>query len=247
MVDRRQIKAEAKGLIRTGRVSPLVMTVIVLVVTLVLDRVVDLVNYGTLIPELYDIRYIMNLAQGMDVDAALQAATSALVVHDSLAADFLSILVGLFTTVLMGGYYFYLMGIRQGWAMRYDDLMDGLSVAGKLIWCQIQIGFRVMCWSLLLFIPGIVAAYRYRFAVYNIMENDQLTASEAIALSCQQTKGMKWDLFILDLSFIGWSILSSMTLGLLDIWLMPYKTLCDLGYREEAQRRLENVPYGSMP
>lgn len=247
MINRRQIKAEAKGLIRTGRVSPLVMTAIVLVVTLVLDRVVDLVNYGTLIPEIYDIRYIMELAQGMDMDAALEAATSSLVVHDSLAADFLSILVDLFLLVLMGGYYFYLMGIRQGWTMRYDDLMDGLSVAGKLIWCQIQIGFRVMCWSLLLFVPGIMAAYRYRFAVYNIMENDQITASEAIALSCQQTKGMKWDLFVLDLSFIGWSALSSMTLGLLDIWLMPYRTLCDLAYREEAQRSLDEPPFGAMP
>lgn len=247
MIDRRQIKAEAKGFIRTGRVSPLAVTAIVVVITLVLERVIDLVNYGTLIPELYDIRYIVNLARGMDVDAALEAATAALVVHDSLAADFLSILVDLFLLVLMGGYYSYLMGIRQGGVMRYDDLLEGLSVAGKLIWCQIQIAFRVVWWSLLLFVPGIVAAYRYRFAIYNIMENNELTASEAIALSCQQTKGMKWDLFVLDLSFIGWSALSSMTLGLLDIWLMPYKTLCDLGYREAARRSREEPPFGAMP
>lgn len=244
MIDRRQIKKEARGLIRTGEASPVIATLIVLAVGYILDRVVNLVSYGTLFPEIYDVQYIRNLLQGMDMEAALEAATSALVVSDSLASNFLSILVGLFTTVLMGGYYFYLMGIRQGWIMRYDDLLDGLSCAGKLIWCSIQMGFRIMWWSLLLFIPGIVAAYRYRFALYNIMADSSLSASEAIALSCRQTSGMKWDLFVLDLSFLGWSILSSATLHLLDIWLQPYTTLCDLGYFEEAQRRLGNAPYG---
>ena len=43
---------------------------------------------------------------------------------------------------------------------------------------------------------------------------------------------------MLDLSFIGWSLLSALTLGLLDLWVMPYKTLCDLSYFEDARQRL---------
>ena len=55
---------------------------------------------------------------------------------------------------------------------------------------------------------------------------------------------MKWDLFVLDLSFIGWSLLSTLTMGLLDIWLLPYIVVCDLAYFEEGQRRLGRSPYG---
>ena len=99
-------------------------------------------------------------------------------------------------------------------------------------------------WSLLLFIPGIIAAYRYRFAYYNILTDGSLSASEAIALSCRQTAGMKMDLFVLDLSFIGWEIVSNLTYGLLNIWLMPYKTLAELAYFEEGQRRVGRSPYG---
>ena len=103
---------------------------------------------------------------------------------------------------------------------------------------------RVFLWSLLLFIPGIIAAYRYRFAYYNILTDGSLSASEAIALSSRQTAGMKMDLFVLDLSFIGWEIVSNFTYGLLNIWLMPYKTLAELAYFEEGQRRMGRPPYG---
>ena len=52
------------------------------------------------------------------------------------------------------------------------------------------------------------------------------------------------DLFVLDLSFIGWEIVSNFTYGLLNIWLMPYKTLAELAYFEEGQRRMGRPPYG---
>lgn len=244
MINRAEIKTEAKELIRSGRVSPLVATAIVLVISFVLDRVVNLVTYGTPFPETYDLQYAMNVLNGMDIEAALTAVTESMVIRDSLASNFLSILVGLFTTVLMGGYYAYLMGIRQHREMGYDSLFDGLSAAGRLIWCEILMGIRIFLWSLLFVIPGLVAAYRYRFAVYNIMADDSLSASEAIALSCKQTRGMKADLFILDLSFFFWDMLSMLTLNILNIWLYPYKSLSDLAYFEEAQRRLGRAPYG---
>ena len=153
---------------------------------------------------------------------------------------FFSTLVSLFTVVLNGGYYVYCMGIRRGAEMPVTSLLDGLGVAGKVIWCWIQVSVRIFLWSLLLVIPGIIAAYRYRFAYYNILTDDSLSAGEAIRLSCQQTAGIKGELFMLDLSFIGWSIVASLTFGLLNIWLIPYMTLSDLGYFEDASRRVSS-------
>ena len=144
--------------------------------------------------------------------------------------------------VLTAGYYSYCMGIRKGWRMEYSSLLDGFGIAGSVIWCRILMAIKIFLWSLLFVIPGIIAAYRYRFAVYNLLHTDQpISASEAIAMSCKQTQGMKMDLFVLDLSFLGWEILSALTLGILHVWVLPYLTLSDLGYYEQAQMRTNSA------
>ena len=241
MRNRAQIKQEAKQLIRTGRVSPLVMTAILLVIGFMLERVITYVEYGTLFTYGLDLQYIQALYSGdlYEVGALLSALPEATVL-----SSFLSILVSLVTLILSAGYYVYCMGIRQGVVMPYSTLFDGLSVAGKLIWCAVLMYIKVFLWSLLFVVPGIVAVYRYRFAYYNLLTDSSLSAGEAIRLSCQQTSGMKWELFVLDLSFIGWSFLSALTMNILSIWLQPYMTLCDLAYFEDAQRSLGRSPYG---
>lgn len=85
-------------------------------------------------------------------------------------------------------------------------------------------------WSLLFIIPGIVAVYRYRFALYNLCEDPDMGIMDAIRLSKEQTMGYKGDLFLLDLSFLGWLLLSACTAGLLGIWLSPYMAQTDIAY-----------------
>ena len=81
-------------------------------------------------------------------------------------------------------------------------------------------------WSLLLIIPGIVKSYEYRMIPYLLAEQPDLPMKEAFALSKQMMTGQKWRAFVLDLSFIGWSILSALTLGLLGIFYVnPYRNM----------------------
>lgn len=242
MLNRAEIKAEAKGIMRGARVSPYIVTLMVIAIGFVLDRVVDLVEGGSLFYSYDLVRNYMAVVGSGDLEAIERFLLT--LPSNTGVSFFLSILVSLVMLVLNGGYYIYCMGIRQGAEMPYSALADGLGVAGKLIWCSIQIGVKVFLWSMLFWIPGIIAVYRYRFAYYNILTDGSLSAGEAIRLSCQQTNGMKMDLFVLDLSFIGWSILSGLTMGLLRIWLTPYMTLCDLAYFEEGQRRVGRSPYG---
>lgn len=245
MRSRVDIKTEAKEILRSAKVSPILITLIVMAIAFVLNRVMILVEYGTLFPigfiQRYADAYQQAFATG-DV-SALQALAASLP-ESTTMSFFFSTLVSLFMVILNAGYFIYCMGIRQGVEMPYSTLTEGLSVAGKLIWCWVQLTVRTFLWSMLFIIPGIVAAYRYRFAYYNILTDGSLSASEAIALSCRQTAGMKMDLFVLDLSFIGWEIVSNFTYGLLNIWLMPYKTLAELAYFEEGQRRVGRSPYG---
>lgn len=201
MLNRPQIKAEARGLIRTAVVSPILVTAIVQLVTFLLDRVSDLVESGSLFYGYTFSRDYLDalLSGGPDALAGLMLSSP----QSTAATMFFTILVGLFTIVLQGGYYVYCMGIRQRRQMPYSTLLDGLSVSGKLIWCNILIYIKTWLWAMLFVIPGLIATYRYRFAYYNILTDPSLSASEAIRLSCRQTRGMKLNLCMLDLSFLG--------------------------------------------
>jgi len=249
MKNRVEIKAQSKAMIRNAKVPILLMAVLFLGIGLVLDRVSTLITYGSLFPELTEIRWFLSndalsFALEGDVDGVLQAA--GIVSRDNAFTFFFSVLVSLFMVLLSGGYKLHCMGVRMGRVLPYGTLFDGLSCAGRLIWCSILMRIKIFLWSLLFGFPGLIAAYRYRFAIYNILTDDSLSAGEAIRLSCRQTRGMKLDLFVLDLSFIGWNILSSLTLGLLEIWLTPYTTLCDLAYFELGQQKLGRSPYGGQ-
>ena len=236
MINRGAVKEEAKSIIRSARVSPIVVTLLVMAIMFVLERMTDLVEGGSLFYSYGLVRRYYDALMSNDL-GGLEALLYSLPDNTGITF-FFSMLVSLVGLVLNGGYYIYCMGIRRGAEMPYATLADGLGVAGKLIWCAIQMSVKIFLWSMLFWIPGIIAVYRYRFAYYNILTDGSLTAGGAIRLSCQQTSGMKWQLFVLDLSFIGWSLLSALTMGLLNVWLTPYMTLCDLAYFEEGQRRV---------
>lgn len=81
----------------------------------------------------------------------------------------------------------------------------------------------VFLWSLLFLIPGIIKAYEYRMIPYILGETPNITKEEAFALSRIMMTGNKWNAFVLDLSFLGWYILTGLTFGILGIFYVnPY-------------------------
>lgn len=123
---------------------------------------------------------------------------------------FLSILVQLVSMVLGAGFMMYCMAILRGERAEYLCLFDGFALAGKLISLYIIRIAYIMLWSMLFIIPGIIAAYRYRFAEYNLYENPDLSVFQALELSKRQTMGYKQQLFMLDMSYVGWACLASL-------------------------------------
>lgn len=82
----------------------------------------------------------------------------------------------------------------------------------------------IWLWSLLFVIPGIIKSYEYRLVPYIVSENPNINYKDALAESKKLMQGNKWKTFVLDISFIGWDILSLMTWGFLDIFFVgPYK------------------------
>ena len=193
-LDTGAIKAESRSLLRTGEVNPFRMTLFYLLIALVLD----MINSG--------VSYMIDSAGGFTV----------------LSFSFVSILVGLVALVLNAGYYCYCFGILRREEMPYESLFDAFPFAGKVILLSIVEGVFIFLWSMLFVIPGIIAAYRYSFAMLNLCENPELGVMEALNLSKQQTNGYKMQLFLLQLSFIGYQIVAVLIALLYEYVIISY-------------------------
>lgn len=81
----------------------------------------------------------------------------------------------------------------------------------------------IIGWSLLFIIPGWIKKYEYRMVTYLLAEDPDMSKEDAFRISKEMMNGNKWKAFLLDLSFVGWAILSLFTCGLLSIlFVSPY-------------------------
>ncbi|MBQ2067167.1 MAG: DUF975 family protein, partial [Clostridiales bacterium] len=77
-------------------------------------------------------------------------------------------------------------------------------------------------WSLLFLIPGIIKSYSYFMVPYIAADNPELPSSRVFEISKQTMKGEKWNLFVLQLSFILWHLGCLITCGFGYLFLTPY-------------------------
>ncbi|NLL76370.1 MAG: DUF975 family protein [Clostridiales bacterium] len=94
-------------------------------------------------------------------------------------------------------------------------------------------------WYLLLIVPGIIKCYEYRMIPYILAENPEMDSSEVFRLSKDMMYGEKWNAFVLDLSFLGWNILSLFTCGILSIFYVnPYQNLTNVELYDVLKNKL---------
>jgi len=103
------------------------------------------------------------------------------------------------------------------------DLFSGFSdnMAQKVS-AGLSVYVYTFLWALLFVIPGIIASYSYALTYYILKDNPNINPNEAIARSKNIMKGHKMELFLLDLSFIGWIILGVLSCGIGLFWVVPY-------------------------
>ena len=123
----------------------------------------------------------------------------------------------------MGGYRFFIL--NQTAQPGIGTLLDGFR-SGHYVNIVLTMFLRDLfttLWSLLLVVPGIVKHYEYLMVPYIIAENPAMDYKEAFQISKQMMDGDKLEAFIMDLSFLGWYLLSAVTCGLLAIFYVnPY-------------------------
>ena len=233
MLDRIQLKMEARAITKNARVSAYLFTLLYLAIGLVLDSL-DWLTSGSSDVLVYMETYMP------EVDVSFYP-TSPLSLPP-VVSGFISIVVSLVAVVLSAGYILYAMSVRKGLETPYATMFDGFLFAGKIILLSIVQYIFIFLWSLLFIIPGFIAGYPYRFALYNLCENPEMGVMEALNMSKAQTRGHKWELFVLDLSWIGWNILCTLTLGILSIWIAPYIQQTDIGYFQ-AIKEMSGIGY----
>ncbi len=116
---------------------------------------------------------------------------------------------------------FYLM-ISRGEKPSTGVLFSGFNRFVDTFLLYLLMGIFILLWTLLLIVPGIIAALRYSQAYYLLRDNPDIGAMEAIRRSKALMDGQKGKLFMLALSFIGWFLLTILTLGIGILWLAPY-------------------------
>lgn len=121
-----------------------------------------------------------------------------------------------------------------------SKLFVGFNEFGRIFLTMLLGYVYITLWTFLFVIPGFVKAYSYAMTPYVLRDDPQIRYDSAISRSMKLMKGHKLQLFLLDLSFIGWVILSCCTLGIGFLFLLPYVNTAHAHFyedllKEEAQ------------
>lgn len=139
------------------------------------------------------------------------------------------------------GLSIFFQRIARNEALDYAQLFDGYRGWNQFLRILLTLVLREIfatLWTLLLIIPGIIKSYSYSMTEYILRDEPELKYNAAIERSMEMMQGHKADLFWLDLSFIGWFILSILTLGFGFLLLIPYMETAHAKFYEDLKSNL---------
>lgn len=205
MPTRAQLKQSAKNAMRNTRPSVMLIALVYLIIVYVLE----ILDYKVMFPGMSLYRVYMTI-----LDGGLPPMNA------SASGRLIRIAIQVMTTMLGIGITSVCLNVSRFRQVDFGSLFDPFAMFFKLLWLNILTGIYIMLWTLLFIIPGIIASYRYSMAIYIMLDNPEYSASECIRRSKEMMDGKKLDLFVLQLSFIGWRLLT--LIPFVDIYVLPY-------------------------
>lgn len=168
-----------------------------------------------------EITDIVNMVDPSAAPLGLAALIGAAVLITGLICFAVRILV--FNPLSVGAYGFFRDNLEKD-GMNLGILKYGFSDYKRVVITLLLRDVYVFLWTLLLIFPGVIKSYSYRMVPFILIDNPELSGNEVITKSRKMMDGQKWNLFVFDLSYIGWFILGGLTLGLLNVfWTNPYR------------------------
>ena len=214
LYDRRQLKRDAKDAMRLHRPSVYLLTLVFVAITLVLELLTLKLDYpGMSLAEIFMATYSED---GMTALVRAMYSRTAF-------SGVLGMAVALMSSILSAGYVSCCLNVSRRLKSGVGEIFDIFGLFFKVLWLQILMGLFITLWSLLLIVPGIIASYRYSMALFILFDDPDKSALECLAESKRMMEGWKGRLFVLDLSFFGWALLSAIPFVML--YTVPYMEL----------------------
>ena len=213
-MNRKQLKSQSKALIKTARPKPVVTAIIYLLILAVLSFLsYKLVGSSSIeLQSVYD-QFGINFGFSdgsyeynsyIDPDQFAYAIQEAMPTPGAAILDFA---IQIVTLILGAGFTIFCLRTVRGMEASYWNLFDAFGMFFRVIWLYILEGIFIFLWSLLLLVPGIIAIYRYRQALYLLLEHPEMSALQCISESKRLMVGHKGELFWMDITFFGWALL----------------------------------------
>lgn len=221
-LDRPALKLRAKEIIRDSKPSAIAVGVVYLILCIVINMLsARLMGLNISTSEMQN--YMTYFSQG-NYDAALQYIERMQPPAGSHAID---LLLSIVRSVAEAGFIIFLLNTIRSAQPCFGNLLDGFGFVFRIIVLNFLIALFVALWSMLLIVPGIVAAYRYSQAIYILVDDPTKSPMQCIRESKHMMVGHKFELFKLNLSFLGWHLLASLpTIGYaVQVWTLPYTSM----------------------
>lgn len=151
-----------------------------------------------------------------------------------------------------------LIPLTFGFIKFYTDFMDKAlieistifwvykNIFAKSVLLHLFVVAKSLIWGLLFVAPGVVKFISYSFAPFILLENPDMIISDVMNQSQKITYGYKKFILLFHLSFVGWYILSFLTLGLGLLWLLPYHYISHIIlYRNLSTSETKKIIYES--
>ena len=256
MFDRYTIKADARERLRSAVPKPYYEGLLYLLVAGILTALSTAMLLRNVTAASID-TYMKYIAAGQIEDGMRYLRTLDPPLTDYLLSNLLDLLRG----VIAAGLSIFAMNTLRRREASLWNLMDGFGRVFPLLILLLLMRFLLSFWFSLFVIPAVFAWYRYRLAVYLLIDNPQLNPFQCILLSGRMMRGHKWDMFLLDLSFLGWALLASLPmsigasfpgplpliLGVLGsaaiyAWLLPYYEMSCIGFYDAVKTPIQSIP-----
>ncbi len=136
--------------------------------------------------------------------------------------------VALMLAVLHAGHTYLCFETARGKEPKYRDLFEGFRTIFRVSGVLLLRILLVTAGLLLFLLPGIYLWYRYRFAVYVVFDQPELGPVACLREAARRSSGYRWKLLLLDISFLGWYLVSYvatvfLTVPVLEMWIHPFR------------------------
>mgnify|MGYP001623154500 FL=1 len=229
--NRPEAKALAKQAMRTTYPHPMLVTLVYLLLTSVLTSLVS-----SLVTDPFTTFYYYVWDGVYGVEDLIRVLLTPRNVASFLV---IQLLITVYQWIMSFGYTSYVLRMARNEQPNCWNLLDGFRTIGRAFLVYLLIYIFTTLWSLLFLVPAfivmlvsalggpmlmflalllviaaailsVIVTYRYRLAVYFLLDNPEMGALAAITESKRAMMGWKGELFIQDLSFLGWWLLLSL-------------------------------------